>query len=167
MTKKILFVCCLIHFAVIICGQTKIPTNSSSKTQLSNWLVAKVSNLDDNHISEIVKNTENYLKSIPSKNIEALYLSNFNDVAIPFYQVFDSINFENSLIATTMIESEKDQFCQLQYAGYDIISKTYLNGSLVASSSYIDNEIHEIKLKKGKNKLIVIGNPNGAYNATI
>ena len=55
----------------------------------------------------------------------------------------------------------------MQYAGYDIISKTYLNGSLVASSSYTDNEIHEVKLKKGKNKLIVIGNPNGAYNATI
>ena len=107
------------------------------------------------------------MKSISSKDIKELNLSNFNDVAIPFYQVFDTINFENSLIATTMIESEKDQFCQLQYAGYDIISSTYLNGSLVASSSYTDNEIHEVKLKKGKNKLIIIGKPTGAYNATI
>ena len=165
--KKILFIIYYFTFTSLLVGQIKIPTNSSSKSQLSNWLVAKVSNLDDKHESEIVKNTENYLKSISSNNIKELYLSNFNDVAIPFYQVFDSINFENSLIATTMIESEKDQFCQIQYAGYDIISKTYLNGSLVASSSYTANEIHEIKLKKGKNKLIVIGNPNGAYNATI
>ena len=165
--KKIFFTCSFLLSTIIICGQHIIPINSSSKTQLSNWLVAKVSNLDDTQVREIVKNTESYLKSIPLESIKELNLSNFNDVAIPFYQVFDSINFENSLIATTVIESEKDQFCQLQYAGYDIISKTYLNGSLVASSSYTDNEIHEVKLKKGKNKLIVIGNPNGAYNATI
>ena len=31
MIKKILFICCLIHSAVIICGQTKIPTNSTEK----------------------------------------------------------------------------------------------------------------------------------------
>mgnify|MGYP005676933725 FL=1 len=167
MYKKTLTIYCLLLSTIIICGQSIIPTNSSSKTQLSNWLVAKLSNVDDEQINEIVKNTENYLKSISSKNIKELNLSNFNDVAIPFYQVFDTINFENSLIATTMIESEKDQFCQLQYAGYDIISSTYLNGSLVASSSYTDNEIHEVKLKKGENKLIIIGKPTGAYNATI
>ena len=167
MTKKILITYCLILSTIVICGQYIIPTNSSSKTQLSNWLVAKLSNIDDEQINDIVKNTENYLKSISSKDIKELNLSNFNDVAIPFYQVFDTINFENSLIATTMIESEKDQFCQLQYAGYDIISSTYLNGSLVASSSYTDNEIHEVKLKKGENKLIIIGKPTGAYNATI
>jgi hypothetical protein len=165
--KKIFFTCSFLLSTIIICGQHIIPINSSSKTQLSNWLVAKVSNLDDTQVREIVKNTESYLKSIPLESIKELNLSNFNDVAIPFYQVFDSINFKNSLIAITMIESEKDQYCQLQYAGYDIISKTYLNGSLVASSSYTDNEIHEVKLKKGKNKLIVIGKPNGAYNATI
>ena len=143
--KKILFIFYYFTFTSLLVGQIKIPTNSSSKSQLSNWLVAKVSNLDDKHESEIVKNTENYLKSISSNNIKELYLSNFNDVAIPFYQVFDSINFENSLIATTMIESEKDQFCQLQYAGYDIISKTYLNGSLVASSSYPKHSRNKIK----------------------
>ena len=165
--KKIFFTCSFLISTIIICGQYIIPTNSSSKTQLSNWLVAKLSNINDEQINDIVKNTENYLKSISSKDIKELNLSNFNDVAIPFYQVFDTINFENSLIATTMIESEKDQFCQLQYAGYDIISSTYLNGSLVASSSYTDNEIHEVKLKKGENKLIIIGKPTGAYNATI
>ena len=165
--KKIFFTCSFLISTIVICGQYIIPTNSSSKTQLSNWLVAKLSNIDDEQINDIVKNTENYLKSITSKDIKELNLSNFNDVAIPFYQVFDTINFENSLIATTMIESEKDQFCQLQYAGYDIISSTYLNGSLVASSSYTDNEIHEVKLKKGENKLIIIGKPTGAYNATI
>ena len=82
--KKILFIFYYFTFTSLLVGQIKIPTNSSSKSQLSNWLVAKVSNLDDKHESEIVKNTENYLKSISSNNIKELYLSNFNDVAIPF-----------------------------------------------------------------------------------
>ena len=56
--KKILFIIYYLTFTSLVVGQIKIPTNSSSKTQLSNWLVAKVSNLDDNHGSEIVKNIE-------------------------------------------------------------------------------------------------------------
>ena len=122
----------------------------------------KVSNIDDEKVKEVVENTEEFLSNISSNNIRNLNLSNFNDIAIPFYQIFDSINFNNTLIASSIIESEKNQICQLQYAGYDIISKTYLNDSLIASSSYIDKEMHEVKLKKGKNKLIVIGKPNGA-----
>ena len=167
MIKKILIITYLFISNILIYSQIEIPINSDNKAQLSNWLVAKVSNIDDEQINKVLENTKEFLRTIPYNDLKELNLSNFNDVAIPFYQVFDSINFKNSLIAITMIESEKDQYCQLQYAGYDIISKTYLNGSLIASSSYTDNEIHEVKLKKGKNKLIVIGNPNGAYNATI
>jgi ligand-binding sensor domain-containing protein/serine phosphatase RsbU (regulator of sigma subunit) len=167
MIKKILIITYLFISNILIYSQIEIPINSDNKAQLSNWLVAKVSNIDEEQINKVLENTKEFLRTIPYNDLKELNLSNFNDVAIPFYQVFDSINFKNSLIAITMIESEKDQYCQLQYAGYDIISKTYLNGSLIASSSYTDNEIHEVKLKKGKNKLIVIGKPNGAYNATI
>ena len=165
--KKILIISCLILSRILVFTQIDLPINSDNKIQLSNWLVAKLSNIDEKQINEFLENTENFLQKIPSYNIRELNLSNFNDIAIPFYQIFDSINFKNTLIASSLIESEKNQICQLQYAGYDIISKTYLNDSLIASSSYIDKEIHEVKLKKGKNKLIIIGKPNGAYNATI
>ena len=164
--KKILFLSCILISRFLIYSQIEIPINSDNKTQLSNWVVAKVSNIDEEQINEVLENTEDYLETISNKNVRELNLSNFNDVAIPFYQIFDSINFNNTLIASAYIESEKNQICQLQYAGYDIISKTYLNDSLIASSSYTDNEKHEVKLKKGKNKLIIIGKPNGAYNAT-
>ena len=56
--KKIFFTCSFLISTIIICGQYIIPTNSSSKTQLSNWLVAKLSNIDDEQINDIVKNTE-------------------------------------------------------------------------------------------------------------
>ncbi|MAE14802.1 MAG: hypothetical protein CL821_04325 [Crocinitomicaceae bacterium] len=164
--KKILFLICILISRFLIYSQIEIPINSDNKTQLSNWVIAKVSNIDEEQINEVLENTEDYLETISNNNIRELNLSNFNDVAIPFYQIFDSINFNNTLIASAYIESEKNQICQLQYAGYDIISKTYLNDSLIASSSYTDNEKHEVKLKKGKNKLIIIGKPNGAYNAT-
>ncbi|MFL2564240.1 MAG: two-component regulator propeller domain-containing protein [Parvicellaceae bacterium] len=164
--KKILFLICILISRFLIYSQIEIPINSDNKTQLSNWVIAKVSNIDEEQINEVLENTEDYLETISNDNIRELNLSNFNDVAIPFYQIFDSIKFNNTLIASAYIESEKNQICQLQYAGYDIISKTYLNDSLIASSSYTDNEKHEVKLKKGKNKLIIIGKPNGAYNAT-
>ena len=75
--KKIFFTCSFLISTIIICGQYIIPTNSSSKTQLSNFLVAKLSNVDDEQINYIVKNTENYLRSISPKNIKELNLSNF------------------------------------------------------------------------------------------
>ena len=53
--KKIFFTCSFLLSTIITCGQYIIPINSSSKTQLSNWLVAKVSNLDDTQVREIVK----------------------------------------------------------------------------------------------------------------
>ena len=138
--KKILFLICILISRFLIYSQIEIPINSDNKTQLSNWVIAKVSNIDEEQINEVLENTEDYLETISNNNIRELNLSNFNDVAIPFYQIFDSINFNNTLIASSYIESEKNQICQLQYAGYDIISKTYLNDSLIASSSYTDNE---------------------------
>ena len=166
MIKKLFLLSLFSLIISTLFSQIELPVNSDNKTQLSNWLVAKTSNLDEEKTIEIVENTKNYLQSISSNNIKELNLSNFNDIAIPFYQIFDSINFKNTLIAASLIESEKDQTCQLQYAGYDLISKIYLNGSLITSTSFTDNEEHEVKLIKGENKLLIIGKPNGAYNAT-
>ena len=97
--KKILIISCLILSRILVFTQIDLPINSDNKIQLSNWLVAKLSNIDEKQINEFLENTENFLQKIPSYNIRELNLSNFNDIAIPFYQIFDSINFKNTLIA--------------------------------------------------------------------
>jgi hypothetical protein len=103
MIKKLFLLSLFSLIISTLFSQIKLPVNSDNKTQLSNWLVAKTSNLDEEKTIEIVENTKNYLQSISSNNIKELNLSNFNDIAIPFYQIFDSINFKNTLIAASLI----------------------------------------------------------------
>ena len=73
MIKKILFVCCLIHITVIICGQTKIPTNSTEKNIVSNWAIANIQNFDEKNINNVVENTASYFNQNQKDRLADLY----------------------------------------------------------------------------------------------
>ena len=70
---------------VIVCSfdaQIKIPTNSTENTRVSNWIVAKVSDFNEEGIKNILNNTKEFYEEVPSDNIKELNLSNYNDVTI-------------------------------------------------------------------------------------
>ena len=108
MIKKILFICCLIHSAVIICGQTKIPTNSTEKNIVSNWAIANIQDFDEKNINNVVENTSSYFNQ-NQKNVKNIYLSDFNEVSVSLYQLFNDITFKNTFIASSIIEANKEQ----------------------------------------------------------
>ena len=51
-------------------AQIKIPTNSTENTRVSNWIVAKVSNFDEEGIKNILNNTKEFYEKVPSDNIK-------------------------------------------------------------------------------------------------
>ena len=53
--KKILFLICILISRFLIYSQIEIPINSDNKTQLSNWVIAKVSNIDEEQINEVLE----------------------------------------------------------------------------------------------------------------
>ena len=58
MIKKILIITYLFISNILIYSQIEIPINSDNKAQLSNWLVAKVSNIDEEQINKVLENTK-------------------------------------------------------------------------------------------------------------
>ena len=52
--KKILFISCLILSRILVFTQIELPINSDNKIQLSNWLVAKLSNIDEKQIEAAI-----------------------------------------------------------------------------------------------------------------
>ena len=69
MIKKLFLLSVFSLIISTLFSQIELPVNSDNKTQLSNWLVAKTSNLDEEKTIEIVENTKNYLQSISSNSI--------------------------------------------------------------------------------------------------
>ncbi|MAW84606.1 MAG: hypothetical protein CL832_09475 [Crocinitomicaceae bacterium] len=165
MTKKILFVCCLIHFTVIICGQTKIPTNSTEKNIVSNWTIANIQDFDEKNINNVVENTASYFNQ-NQKNVKNINLSDFNEVSVSLYQLFNDITFKSTFIASSIIEANKEQNYGLSFRSSDINASIYINGNKVKSfDSGIVQDI-EIFLNKGSNKVLIIGKGFGQYLST-
>ena len=165
MIKKILFICCLIHITVIICGQTKIPTNSTEKNIVSNWAIANIQDFDEKNINNVVENTASYFNQ-NQKNVKNIYLSDFNEVSVSLYQLFNDITFKNTFIASSIIEANKEQNYGLSFRSSDINASIYINGNKVKSfDSGIVQDI-EIFLNKGSNKVLIIGKGFGQYLST-
>ena len=165
MIKKILFICCLIHSAVIICGQTKIPTNSTEKNIVSNWAIANIQDFDEKNINNVVENTSSYFNQ-NQKNVKNIYLSDFNEVSVSLYQLFNDITFKNTFIASSIIEANKEQNYGLSFRSSDINASIYINGNKVKSfDSGIEQDI-EIFLNEGSNRVLIIGKGFGQYLST-
>ena len=151
---------------VIVCSfyaQIKIPTNSTENTRVSNWIVAKVSDFDEEGIKNILNNTKEFYEKVPSDNIKELNLSNYNDVTIALYQLFNEIDYKTTFIASCEIESNNDQLCGFDFSDISMNSKLYINSEKVLNSKGSRESSFDFKLKKGGNKITLVGNPTGKF----
>jgi signal transduction histidine kinase/CheY-like chemotaxis protein/ligand-binding sensor domain-containing protein len=143
-----------------------LPVNSSDKSTISNWIISKENNIEDNQLKNILNNTQSYFQNIPEDRISELHLSNFNDVTISLYQLFDDIDFKSTFVAACIIETKNEQVSGFVYDDFDLDVKIYINGEKVMSEISADESEFEYKLKNGKNTVIVIGKAIGRYNST-
>ena len=63
---------------VIVCSfdaQIKIPTNSTENTRVSNWIVAKVSDFQEEKIESFLNNPLDFYNKVLSDNVKELNLS--------------------------------------------------------------------------------------------
>ena len=155
------------YFILIFCilAQNKIPTNSTENNIVSNWTIANIIDFDEKNTNTVVENTSNYLNQ-NEKNVKNINLSDFNEVSVSLYQLFNDITFKNTFIASSIIETSKEQTFGLIFRVSDIEASVYINGIKIEplnSGSNIDTEIF---LKKGSNRVLIIGKPNNQYLST-
>ena len=86
----------------------KIPTNSTENTRVSNWIIAKVSDFQEEQIKSFLNNPLNFYSKVPSNNLKELKLSDYNDITIALYQLYREIDYKTTFIATCEIESNND-----------------------------------------------------------
>ena len=108
------------------------------------------------NISNVVENTSSYFNQ-NQKNVKNIYLSDFNEVSVSLYQLFNDITFKNTFIASSIIEANKEQNYGLSFRSSDINASIYINGNKVKSfDSGIEQDI-EVFLNEGSNRVLIIG----------
>ena len=163
--KKIFFTTSYFILLFSILAQNEIPTNSTENNIVSNWTIAIIIDFDEKKTNTVVENTSNYLNQ-NEKNVKNINLSDFNEVSVSLYQLFNDITFKNTFIASSIIETSKEQTFGLIFRVSDIEASVYINGIKIEplnSGSNIDTEIF---LKKGSNRVLIIGKPNNQYLST-
>ena len=162
--KKIFFTCSFLLSTIIICGQYIIPINSSENKFIKKWIVAKIENLNNDSISNLTLNTQNFLKKINPNNIREINLSKNLKSSISFYQLFDSIDYKTTFIATCIVEFDKAQMCGLSWGSYMFNQDIYVNRKKVSSQD--DNDV-DFNFKKGKNEILIVGKSFGTYESIV
>ena len=161
--KKIFLTTSYFILAFSILGQINIPTNSSENTRVSNWIVAKVSDFQDEKIENILNNPLDFYNNVPSGNLKELNLSDYNDVTIALYQLYKEIDYKTTFIATCEIELNNDQLCGFEFSDISMDATLYINSEKAFSSRGKRIINFEKNLKKGKNKILLIGKPTGEF----
>ena len=92
MIKKIFFLGSLVLISNFFCSQTELPINSSENKFIKKWIVAKVENLNNDSLSNLTSNTQNFLRRLNQNNVRKINLSKNLKSSISFYQLFDSID---------------------------------------------------------------------------
>ena len=139
---------------------TEIPVNSSSNKNVSNWAVTHEKNLD---VKSVLENYDNYLKSKEKNEIQVVNLSNFNDVVISMYQLFDSLDYSSSVIARSIIKSNINQKVAINYFSYDLDAQIFINSKQVGPEIIGEDAWIDYDLKKGDNTITIIGRCTGNY----
>ena len=85
MIKKIFFLSYIVLVSNLIYTQNELPVNSTDKTSVNKWVIAKVNDSIDT--KKIIK-SEDYFGSIDKNQIKSLNLSKFNNVTFSLYQIF-------------------------------------------------------------------------------
>ena len=164
MTKKIFFLSYVLIISNIYYSQIDIPLNSSENKFIKKWIVAKIENLSDDSISILTSNPQIFLKRLNPKKIKEINLSKNLNSSISFYQLFDSIDFRTTFLATCIIEFDKAQLCGLDWGSYMFDQKIYINGKKINTQN--DNNV-DFKFKKGKNEILVFGKSYGTYESIV
>ena len=141
-----------------------IPKNSSDRSTISNWIIAKTENLNEQQINILKEDPTEYFQDKPKDKIRELYLSNYNDVTIALYQLYSEIDFKSTFIMSCIIESKNEQTSGFYYDDYDMDATIYINGNLSMSQKSGDDRYFESKLNKGENIICIIGKPTGRYS---
>ena len=87
------------HLLIIFLTLSKIygielPVNSSEISTISNWMIAKVNESNSQQISLFIDNPNEFFTSLSDDKKRELYMSNYNDVTIALYQLYDEIDFK-------------------------------------------------------------------------
>ena len=135
MKKKIFFLSHLLIVCIISFSQIEIPLNSSENKFIKKWIVAKIENFNEDSISILTSNTKNFLKKLNTNNVQEIDLSKNLNSAISFYQLFDSIDFRTTFLATCIVEFDKAQLCGLSSSSYMINQNIYINGQKINSQN--------------------------------
>ena len=77
MIKKIFFLGSLLLVSNLFCSQVKIPLNSTDKTNINKWLVAKINDSINN--KEIIQ-SDDFYTNLKKENLRNLNLSKFNNI---------------------------------------------------------------------------------------
>jgi len=144
---------------------TDIPVNSSEKSTISNWVIAKTIDINDENMSLLKDDPIKYFQTLSEDKIRELYLSNFNDVTISLYQLYSEIDFKSTFIMACVIESKNEQMSGFYYDDYDMDATIYINGKIAMSQLSGDERYFEKKLNSGKNTVFIIGKPSGRYTS--
>ena len=163
MIKKIFFLVSLVLISNFIHSQVQIPLNSTDKTSVNKWTIAKVNDSVD--IQKLIE-SEDYFSSLNKDEIKNLNLSKFNNVTFSLYQIFEEINFNNTFIIASNIESKIESKYSFIYNNEDMNSEIYINGEKAKLPSGLYNLKFEHNLKKGKNRIVIVGKPNGRYKSS-
>ena len=161
--KKIFFTTCYFILAFSILAQNKIPTNSTENTRVSNWIVAKVSDFQDEKIESFLNDPLDFYNKVLSNNVKELNLSDYNDVTVALYQLYREIDYKTTFMATCEIESNNEQLCGFEFYDKDMDATLYINNTKVLNSTGSNVWKFDHKLKKGKNKISLIGKPTGKF----
>ena len=144
-------------------AQIKIPTNSTENTRVSNWIIAKVSDFQEEQIKSFLNNPLNFYSKVPSNNLKELKLSDYNDITIALYQLYREIDYKTTFIATCEIESNNEQLCGFEFRDKHMDATLYINDTKALNSTGGSEWNFDYKLKKGKNKVSLIGKPSGKF----
>ena len=89
---------CIILISIIqkIYG-IELPVNSSDRTTISNWVIAKTDEPSSQNISLLKENPKDFFQNLSKDKIREIYLSNYNDVTISLYQLYNEIDFKTQL----------------------------------------------------------------------
>ena len=143
----------------------QIPSNNLSNTTLNRWVVVKDDSLNGAIIKGLVKDPISYLKNNADK--KTVDLGNQKDTPLQVYQLFENFNYNSSIIAISYIESPEKQETGLMYLDYDMDAAIYINGNLVMSEKKGDTNEFLVKMNKGKNTIIIIGDLIGYRKPSI
>ena len=162
--KNILLPILLIMFLPFY-SQYKLPENSAEKNKISNWIIGKELDFKNERINELLENPELYFGGLKANQIKELNLSKYGSSVMSLNQLYSDIDFKTTFIIASEIIANSSQNIGLTIGNVDLDIVMYINGEQVYSE-YMDNKSYfDYELKKGANKIILVGKANGNYGS--